>query len=92
LKRERPRDASAEAAIAAIRKQFYDFGMSTLEEIERATGRLTPGEKQQLLVFLLQSLSDAEQNLPEPRTFTRAQMESWMDEDEQGMEKFRNQG
>ncbi len=66
--------------------------MSTLEEIEQATGRLTAGEKQQLLVFLLQSLSDAEQNLPEPRKFSRVQMESWMDEDEQGMEKFRNQG
>ncbi len=57
--------------------------MSTLLEIEAAVRRLPPNEKQQLLMLVAQSLRMEGQALPEPRQFSAAEMQGWMDEDEQ---------
>ncbi|MDB5172755.1 MAG: hypothetical protein JWN51_1528 [Phycisphaerales bacterium] len=56
--------------------------MSTLVEIERAASRLTPGEKQQLLLSVAKSLGAEGLLLPEPRQFSPAEMQAWLDEDE----------
>jgi hypothetical protein len=66
--------------------------MSTLVEIESAAKRLPPGEKQQLLISIAKSLREEGLPLPEPRLFSPAEMQQWMDEDEQDMKRFRGQG
>jgi len=63
--------------------------MSTLSEIESAARDLPAAEKQQLLVFLAQSLRAEGQLLPEPRQFSAAEMQSWMDEDDRDLRTFR---
>jgi hypothetical protein len=66
--------------------------MSTLEEIELATRRLTPSERQQLIILIAQSLRSEGQPPPQPRDFSLSQMQEWMDEDERDMKKLREQG
>lgn len=68
------------------------FNMSTLAEIELAARRLTPAEKQQLLVAVAQSLRQEGKPLPEPRSFSAAEMQAWMDEDERDFKAFKGQG
>jgi len=63
--------------------------MNTLTDIENAVERLSPAEKQQLLLFLATRLRSAGGVLPEPRKFSREQMEHWIAEDEAEMERFR---
>ena len=62
--------------------------MSTLTEIELAARRLSPAEKQQLLVFVAESLRAHNVPLPQPRLFSPAQMQAWMDEDERDLKEF----
>lgn len=59
--------------------------MSTLAEIELAARRLPPAEKQQLLVLVAQSLREQNLPLPQPRLFSPAEMQGWMDEDERDL-------
>jgi hypothetical protein len=66
--------------------------MSTLAEIEVAARRLSPAEKQQLLIAVAQSLREENAPLPEPRVFSSAEMQGWMDEDERDLHEFRGQG
>lgn len=66
--------------------------MSTLAEIEVAARRLSPAEKQQLLIAVAQSLREQNVPLPEPRQFSSAEMQGWMDEDERDLNEFRGQG
>jgi hypothetical protein len=66
--------------------------MSTLSEIELAARNLPDAQKQQLLVVLAQSLRTSGQKLPDPRRFSAAELQGWMDEDEQDMGQFRGQG
>ena len=66
--------------------------MSTLAEIESAARRLTPDEKRHLLIVVAKMLRDEGQTLPEPRTFSSAEMQAWMDEDERDMNELRAQG
>jgi hypothetical protein len=63
--------------------------MSTLLEIEAAARKLPPNEKQELLILLAQSLRASGQPLPEPRQFSAAEIEAWMDEDAADLKKLR---
>ena len=65
--------------------------MSTLLQIEAAARQLPLTDKQKLLVFVAQSLRAEGQPLPEPRQFSTAEMQGWMDEDEQDMRKLRGE-
>jgi hypothetical protein len=62
--------------------------MSTLTEIEAAAAGLSAGEKSRLLLFLAAQLRSEGTPPPEPRRFTKEQMESWIAEDEADMERF----
>lgn len=63
--------------------------MSTLVEIESAAAALSAGEKAELLLFVAQQLRAEQAPLPEPRLFTKDQLQAWMDEDEGDMRRFR---
>ena len=59
-----------------------------MAEIELAARKLPPAEKQQLLMLIAQSLREKGQRLPEPRLFSRVEMQAWMDEDERDLNAF----
>lgn len=61
--------------------------MSTLAEIETAADALPPEQKQELLLFLAVRLREG-RTLPQPRDFTKAEMDAWIVEDEADMESF----
>lgn len=63
--------------------------MKTLVEIERAVEELPSSQKTELLLFVAQSLREAQAPLPEPRLFSDEQLRAWMDEDEAAMRRFR---
>jgi hypothetical protein len=62
--------------------------MSSLVEIESAAAALSAGEKAELLLFVAQQLRDEQAPLPEPRLFSKDQLQAWMDEDEEDMVRF----
>jgi hypothetical protein len=62
--------------------------MATLQEIESAVLHLSAEEKQRLLLRLAQNLR-AEGTLPQPRRFSTAEIQGWIEEDERDMEAFR---
>ena len=62
--------------------------MSTLAEIESAAKLLPPADKQRLLVFIARILREEGQSLPDPRIFSAAEMQEWMDEDERDFKAF----
>lgn len=62
--------------------------MSSLVEIESAAAALSTGEKAELLLFVAQQLRDEQAPLPEPRLFSKDQLQAWMDEDEEDMVRF----
>jgi hypothetical protein len=64
--------------------------MSTLVEIESAAAALSASEKAELLLFVARQLRKEQAPLPEPRLFTKEQLQSWMDEDEEDMRLFRD--
>ncbi|MGC3988500.1 MAG: hypothetical protein QM796_02210 [Chthoniobacteraceae bacterium] len=63
--------------------------MSTLDEIEKATERLSQEEKQELLLFLAVRLREDSSQTPEPRKFTKEEMDAWIVEDEADLRRFR---
>jgi len=65
--------------------------MSTLAEIEQATEKLSPQQKQELMLFLGARLRAERASLPEPRQFSREQVQSWISEDEADLQRFREQ-
>ena len=65
--------------------------MSTLAEIEQAASVLPPKDKEQLMLFLGAQLRAEGARLPEPRRFSREQIESWIAEDETDLRRFRGQ-
>jgi hypothetical protein len=65
--------------------------MSTLAEIEKAAEALPPKQKQELMLFLATRLRASGAALPEPRSFPREQIESWIAEDEAELNRFRSQ-
>jgi len=66
--------------------------MSTLIEIELAARQLPAADRQRLLIALAESLRLTGQPLPEPRVFSVAEMQGWMDEDEKDLKQLRGQG
>ena len=62
--------------------------MDTLQEIESAVLRLSPEDRQRLLLRLAQNLRAAN-TLPQPRRFSPAEIQGWIEEDERDMEAFR---
>jgi len=65
--------------------------MSTLAEIEKAAEKLSPQQKQELMLFLGARLRSERASLPEPRQFSREQVQSWAAEDEADLKRFRKQ-
>jgi hypothetical protein len=63
--------------------------MSTLAEIEAAVDALPPEQKQELLLFLAARLRAQGPPLPEPRKFSREQIDAWIVEDEADMRRVR---
>jgi hypothetical protein len=64
--------------------------MSTLAEIETAADALPPQQQQELLLFLAARLRAQAGDLPAPRKFAPAQMQSWIADDEAEMQRFRD--
>lgn len=64
--------------------------MSTLAEIEKAAETLPPKDKQELMLFLAARLRTEGARLPEPRAFSREEMESWIAEDEADLQRFKH--
>jgi hypothetical protein len=64
--------------------------MSTLKQIEAAADALPAAQKQELLLFLAARLRAESGRLPEPRTFSRDQIDAWVAEDEADMNRYRN--
>lgn len=62
--------------------------MSTLAEIEKAADALSASQKQELLMFLVARLRADGAGLPEPRRFSRDQVEAWIAEDEGDLRRF----
>jgi hypothetical protein len=65
------------------------FTMSSLAEIEQAAEKLSPLQKQDLILFLGARLRAERASLPEPREFSREQIQSWLAEDETDLKRFR---
>lgn len=63
--------------------------MSTLAEIEKAVEGLPPEQQQELMFFLGACLRARRLPLPEPRQFSREQIQSWVAEDEADLEHYR---
>lgn len=64
--------------------------MSTLSEIEAAAAALPMDQKRELLLFLAERLRAERAPLPQPRRFTRPQMDQWIAEDEADAQRFRS--
>ena len=80
--------ASVRAVDATALLKHY-FTMSSLAEIEQAADKLSPQQKQELMLFLGARLRTGRAGLPEPRQFSREQVQSWVAEDEADLKKFR---
>lgn len=65
--------------------------MSTLAEIEKAAEKLSQQQKQELMLFLGAKLRAERAGLPDPRQFSREQVQSWVAEDEADLKCFREQ-
>lgn len=63
--------------------------MSTLAEIEEAAGVLPIEQKQRLVAFLLAGLRKDGAKLPPPRDISKATIEQWVADDEEGFRKFK---
>jgi hypothetical protein len=62
--------------------------MSTLAEIEAAADALPPEQKKELILFLAARLRAGAEELPEPREFSREQIDQWIKDDEEGYRSF----
>jgi hypothetical protein len=57
-------------------------------EIEQAADALPASQKQELMLFLAARLRAGGARLPEPRKFSREQIQEWMAEDEAELQRF----
>jgi hypothetical protein len=62
--------------------------MITLAEIEAAADALPPEEIHELILFLAARLRAGADELPEPREFSREQIDQWIADDEEGYRSF----
>jgi len=67
---------------------YHLTAMQSLVDIEQAVQNLSAEQQAELLLFVAERLRSQRVPLPEPRAFTREQLEAWLDEDEQAMERF----
>lgn len=74
--------------LVGVSPACHPLGMSTLAEIEAAADALPAAQKEELLLFLAVRLREG-RALPQPRDFTKEQMDAWIAEDEADMESFR---
>jgi len=63
--------------------------MTTLAEIKSAAERLPLDEKQELFLFLAANLRAQGALLPEPRRFSREEIDKWFEQDELDMADLR---
>ncbi len=61
--------------------------MSTIAEIEDAVGKLSDDERAELLLRIGSSLQ-LHLATPEPRIFTKEQLDAWVEEDERSMREL----
>jgi len=64
--------------------------LSTLAEIEEAADALAPEQKQELMLFLVARLRASGARIPEPRKFSRDQINEWIAEDEAELSRFKD--
>ena len=62
-----------------------------LQKIESAARRLTADERRRLLISLAESVRAERRSLPAPHSFTRAEAEAWIDEDERDLSDYRRE-
>ena len=58
-------------------------------EIEKAVTELSAKEQKELLRFLLRVIPVSEGDMPKPRIFSAAEIQSWLAEDEESMRQMR---
>jgi hypothetical protein len=63
--------------------------MSTLAEIISAAERLPVAQQQELFLHLAEKLRAQGTPLPGPRTFSREQIDKWLEQDEHDMADLR---
>jgi hypothetical protein len=63
--------------------------VSTLAEIEKAADALPAEEKRELLVFLAARLRAQGDRMPEPRKYSRDEIQAWIAQDEADFQRFR---
>lgn len=66
--------------------------VSTLGEIEAAADQLPAEEKQELLLFLAIRLRGERGTMPQPRRFSKEEMDAWIAEDDADMRRLREEG
>ena len=64
--------------------------MGNFLEIVSAARRLSAEERRRLLLSLAASLREEGRPLPAPRSFTPAEMQSWIKEDERDLAAYRS--
>jgi hypothetical protein len=64
--------------------------MIALPEIESAVRKLSDRDKQQLLLVIAQSLRVQAPALPESLKFTAGEVQDWIQEDDDDMERLRD--
>ena len=74
--------------VATPPTRSYNFGMSTLPEIEAAIDALPPADKQELLLYVAARLREQAGQLPAPRKYSREQLTSWIADDEADIQRF----
>ena len=66
--------------------------MTTLLEIETAAETLPETQQRELLLFLMERLRVKGPALPEPRLFSKDQIQGWISEDEEDMRRLQREG
>jgi hypothetical protein len=83
------RNRASLTSVADLNQFTRNAEMSTLAEIEEAAAKLSPEEKQELILFLAARLRADGAEMPAPRKYSQEEMASWIARDEADMEEFR---
>jgi hypothetical protein len=62
--------------------------MTTLLEIENAAESLPEPQQRELLLFLMERLRAKGPALPQPRIFSKEQIQGWISEDDEDMRRL----
>ena len=85
-------DGRASGSLRGLRDGPSIRSMSTVAELEKAVETLSSEEKQRLMVFLAARLRADNSRTPPPRTFSREEIEAWVEEDEEEARAFQREG